>query len=409
MVVRLHHPSKILHGNIRIGGSKSISNRVLIIRALSGDPFPVNGLSEADDTFRLQSLMASGDDLLDAGDGGTTFRFLLAYLCLKGRACTLTGSANLQKRPVGPLVDALCTLGADIVYLSRDGYPPLQIRPSKLGEKTHHIPIRADVSSQFISALLMIGPYLPEGLIIDLEGNLVSKPYIEMTIRMMKYFGAYVESDPHRITIHPSEYQPRSFQVEPDYSSASYYYGFAALADDAEIRLEGFTEESIQGDSVIVKWMENFDIRSTFKDEDLIIRKTGGLKPYKPVWDFSDHPDLFQTMSVICAGSGVHATFRGLHNLKIKETNRLQAMTDELRKAGVDLLPVAGESSSMTLDGKADLFDEPVFESHGDHRMAMALAILGMQGTIEISDAEVVSKSYPGFWDDLLKVGFEVE
>jgi 3-phosphoshikimate 1-carboxyvinyltransferase len=409
MIVRLHHPSKILHGNIQIGGSKSISNRVLIIRALSGESFPVRGLSEANDTIRLQSLLASGEDLLDAGDGGTTFRFLLAYLCLKGRACTLTGSANLQKRPVGHLVEPLRTLGADIAYLSREGYPPLKINPSYLGENTHRVTVRADISSQFISALLMIGPYLPKGLVVDLQGNIVSKPYLEMTIRIMQHFGAQVEADLPGITIHPGNYTPRKFHVEPDYSSASYYYGFAALAEEVEVTLEGFSKDSVQGDSVIVQWLEEFDVHSAFTDAGLVIQRSGGFQPYKPVWDFSDNPDLFQTMAVVCAGAGVDATFRGLHNLKIKETNRLQAMTDELRKTGVDLLPVAGADSSMTLAGKADLFEEPVFESHGDHRMAMALAILGMKGIVEIGDAKVVSKSYPGFWDDLLKVGFEIE
>ena len=404
-------PDRTLTGTITLDGSKSIANRVLIVRALSGADFPIERMAGSRDTETLQRLLASDETTLDAGAAGTTFRFLTAYLALQPGEQTLTGSERMKQRPIGVLVDALRELGADIGYLENEGYPPLRIGAGEItgGDLT----ISAGTSSQYISALLLIAPTLPKGLNLTLDGKIVSRPYIDMTLNIMAYFGAQTEWEDQTIRVAPTGYTGRPFRVEADWSAASYWYLMAAFADKVALQLDGLYEQSVQGDQAIANIMRGFGIQSTYNDTGVLLEKS--LPPRRSLdQDFLRCPDLAQSVAVACAGTGTGGMFTGLETLRIKETDRIAALQTELAKIQVYLskLPphLTGDATReyFMLEGEATFAEAPTFPTYEDHRMAMAFAPLGMLHPVAIEEPEVVVKSYPAYWDDLRSVGFEI-
>ena len=402
--------NNIVKGKIKLNGSKSISNRVLIIEALSGKKIKIDNLSEADDTQTLKALLKSGKKKLNAGAGGTTFRFLTAFLaCQEGRKVELTGSERMQQRPIKILVDALNQLGADITYLKEDGFPPLKIKGKKLVGGSITIP--ADTSSQYISALLMIAPTLEKGLVLTLEGEIMSKPYIQMTINLMNQFGAKASFEKQTITVEPGAYTAKKFFVEADWSAASYFYEIAALAEYSIIRIKGLQENSLQGDAVISEIMSDFGIETTFLKNEIQIKKIAEVEKLKWSYDFIQCPDLAQTMITLCAAKNINAQLKGLSTLLIKETDRVAALNTELSKynAGLVFNPVKNNWLLEASDFKAIPDGESPIETYDDHRMAMAFAPLCLvTEQIIIDDPMVVTKSYPDFWKDLEVLGFIV-
>ncbi|HMN90481.1 MAG TPA: 3-phosphoshikimate 1-carboxyvinyltransferase [Saprospiraceae bacterium] len=401
-------------GEVTLAGSKSISNRALIIQSLCTPPFSIDRLANAKDTRLLQHLLQSESIVRDAGAAGTTFRFLTARFAFQADTQILTGTDRMKKRPIGVLVEALQQLGADIEYLEEPGYPPLRINPPRTTGVTHRLRISASTSSQYISALLMIAPTLPRGLDLTLEGDVVSRPYIEMTLALMQYFGIKSYWNHNRIQIASQDYQPKAFTVEADWSAASYYYAMAAFADELDLQLNGLFPNSAQGDAVLTEMMKKFGIQTTFNQQG--IRLTKSAAPLPPVfeYDFLECPDLAQTIAVVCAGLGLQAIFTGLQTLRIKETDRIAALKNELAKLQVSLAALPARFSQKTgkqyyqIEGKPNITKTPVFATYEDHRMAMAFAPLAMFAPIAIAEPEVVEKSYPDFWTDLEKIGFKI-
>ncbi len=415
-ILSLSKPDRSLCGALALNGSKSISNRALIILKLA-NAVPsewLSNISTSKDTSTLQALLAQSGDTFDAGDAGTTFRFTAAYLALQPGQQTLTGSARMQERPIGPLVDALRSLGADIQYLGQGGYPPLLIGERVATRETvSTINVKADVSSQFLSALLLVAPYLPNGLELVPEGPLVSRPYLEMTLKMMRYFGADVQWAGNAIRVAPGAYQARSLVVEADWSSASYWYGMAVFAEELELRLEGFQAESWQGDAVLADMMRSFGIETIFEGNALLLQKSGQAPRPFFEHDFLECPDIAQTLAVVCAGLGVTGIFSGLETLSIKETDRIAAIKAELKKVGVSFAKLPQhfnkqnpEKTFYYAQGKANWESPPRFATYGDHRMAMAFAALSMLGEVWVESPSVVRKSYPEFWGHLEALGF---
>jgi 3-phosphoshikimate 1-carboxyvinyltransferase len=415
MTYSISKKDKKISGEIRLAGSKSISNRALIIRALCKDDFEIKAIASSKDTEILMGLLASNNSVFDCGPAGTTFRFMTAYLSLQQGSQILTGTERMKQRPIGILVEALKELGADIEYLENEGYPPLKINSPKNFGSDNQLTISAGTSSQYISALLMIAPVLPNGLRLNLDGKIVSRPYIEMTLNLMSYFGIKYEWNENLITIAQQKYQAKDFVVEADWSAASYYYAMAAFSDELDLQLRGLFEDSVQGDAVLTAIGESFGVKSTFNESGVHLSKAE--KPAKPFFekDFIKCPDLAQTIAVMCGGLGMHGLFTGLETLKIKETDRVKALEIELAKVQVwvSKLPSRFSKNSSKeyyqVDGKAVVENEPTFDTYEDHRMAMAMMPLAMFGEIKIKDPVVVEKSYPAFWEDIQKLGFEVK
>jgi 3-phosphoshikimate 1-carboxyvinyltransferase len=415
----LRHSNNVpFTGRIALTGSKSIANRALIIRALTPGGFPIHRLAAADDTVRLERLLASTDEVLDAGPAGTTFRFLTGYLSRRPGHQVLTGSQRMKERPVGLLVDALRALGADIEYTEKEGYPPLRIGYSDLAA-TNELTIAADTFSQYISSLLMLAPTLPAGLRLTLAGGIVSVPYIKMTLSLMAYFGVTSSWEEQTIVVEAQTYQPKAYTVEADWSAASYYYGVAALAKEAvDLQIDGLFEQSVQGDSVVAKLYERFGVTTAYNETGLRITKPANA-PVPPFFeqDFVECPDIAQTLMATCAGLGVQALYSGLQTLFIKETDRVKAMKTELGKVGIALYKIPAHMSGATegqqyfgQEGKADFVaGVPTFATYHDHRMAMAMAPLALLAPVRIEDPEVVGKSYPDFYRDFEQLGFVVE
>jgi len=410
-IITLSKPDKTLRGTLLLDGSKSISNRALIVQALSGQALGGPGLSDSKDTRTLYRLLQQTENEYDAGDAGTTFRFMTAYLAMQPGTQVLTGSARMRERPIGALVEALRALGANIQFLEKDGYPPLRIGALQHTGQ-HRISIPADVSSQFLSALAMIGPYLPEGLELVPEGRLVSRPYLEMTLQLMRYFGAEVVWEGESVRIAPGGYQTRDFVVEADWSAASYWYAFAAFAEEVDLKLEGLLADSWQGDAVLPKMMEAFGVHTEFEENGIRLSKNG--KTPRPIfeWDFIECPDIAQTLAVVCAGLGVQGVFTGLETLSIKETDRIAALKAELSKIGTSFSKLPArfskkhpEKTYYMVSDQAKWTDPPQFATYGDHRMAMAFAPLAILGAVQVMEPGVVVKSYGGFWEDLRAVG----
>ena len=382
--------------------SKSISNRALILNALSGNKSTLHNLSDANDTQLMLKLVGSADKIIDVEDAGTTMRFLTAYFSATNQHKIVTGTHRMKERPIGILVDALRSLGADVEYLEKPGYPPLEIKQFS-GQKTDTLRIRGDVSSQFISALMMVAPTLPQGLSLILEGKIGSRPYIEMTASMMKLFGVACDVLEKQVNIPTRPYQPTEFTVESDWSGSSYWYAFASLASQAELRLPRLFLDSLQGDSAIMKIMESLGIQTAMDGNLVSLSKTDRME--KISWDFTHCPDLAQTVAVVCAAKGVEGNFTGLESLRIKETDRIAALQNELRKIGADLRE---EKDHWKLIPSKKFPEKAFFNTYKDHRMAMAFAPLATIMDVEIENPSVVRKSYPRFWDDMRSLGFEL-
>ena len=400
--LRLRHQSGNLDGKIQITGSKSESNRMLLLRAL----FPhieLDNLSNSDDTAAMKSGLESDNDLVDIGHAGTSMRFLTAYYStLENQEKTLTGSSRMQERPIGILVDALRQLGADIIYLKNEGYPPLLIKGKRL--TASEVRLSANISSQFITALMLIAPSLPYGLCLQLEGKITSVPYIEMTLSLLHQIGVKATFTGQQIQVfHKKDIAQATHAVESDWSSASYYFSMIALSKDADITLSTYKENSLQGDKVLMEIYELLGVNSMIKNNTLHLQKQAlGSKLIQ--LDLSDAPDIAQTIAVTCYGLGVACDLTGLHTLKIKETDRLVALQKELTKLGA-IIEVTDKS--LHLHKRTNpIHPNVLIETYHDHRMAMAFAPLALLVPIRIQDADVVSKSYPGFWKDLGRLGF---
>jgi 3-phosphoshikimate 1-carboxyvinyltransferase len=410
-------PDKNLKGSISLPASKSISNRLLVMRALTGSNFMINNLSEADDTMLLQKLLSAVQNPnvkkkvqeLDVANAGTVMRFLTAFLSLRVGKWVLTGSERMKQRPIGILADALRHLGASIDFLAKPGYPPLMINGRPLTGKD--ITIDPGVSSQFTTALLLIAPYLPGGMTIHLKGNVVSMPYIYMTIRLMQLCGAEVKLGKARIQVKPGGYVPVEYNVEADWSSAAFWYEAAVFAEDVNLELLGLRFDSMQGDAVLPAIYQNFGISTEFTDHGIRLTRTS-KKIDGFYFDFSDYPDIAQAVIATCAGIGIRGRFEGIQSLQIKETDRVRAMKNELEKLGIPVSLFEENNVVNALEiipKKTDFQGGVTFESYGDHRMAMTLAPLALKtGVLKLLNPDVVVKSYPRFWDHLRETGFEI-
>jgi 3-phosphoshikimate 1-carboxyvinyltransferase len=412
--IKLHSTSKKIEADIVLGGSKSITNRALLIRALCSNHFDIQNISLSDDSEAMEKILSQTEGPYDAGHAGTTFRFLTAYFAFKDGTQIMTGSDRMKQRPIGPLVDALNHIGANITYAENHGFPPLVINaPSE--KIKNEVSIKADVSSQYLSALLMLAPTLPSGLNITLEGELVSRPYLEMTLTMMQTFGVSHIWEGNTISIRPQAYIGTTYFVEADWSSASYLYSWAAIAEEAEITISGLFLDSMQGDAAIMKIAESFGVNTKSLNGKLIITKSkSSLAIPFFEYDFIQQPDIAQTVFTMCAACGVQGLFTGLQTLSIKETDRIAAFKTELSKIGILISKVPprfkkkDERIFYMLNGELNFEETPAFDTYHDHRMAMALAPLAMLNDIKINDADVVSKSYPNYWEDIRKMGVTV-
>lgn len=401
--IQINKNNHIRKTSLVLPASKSESNRVLIMAALSGNQDSIGNLSTARDTQILVRLLKSKEETLDVIDAGTTMRFLTAYIAITGQQRILTGTPRMCQRPIGILVDALRQIGARIEYLQREGFPPLRMNGFHWNGNTQ-IEMRGDVSSQFISAMMMIAPLLDKGLTLTLSGKIGSRPYIQMTLDLMKHFGVLTNWTGNKIEIPHQHYMPAFYEVGPDWSGASYWYGVVALADMGEIELSGFRNDSIQGDRVIARIMENLGVESSFQDTGVRLTKKSHISLLN--YDFSDCPDLAQTVAVTCATKGIEGRFLGLESLKIKETDRIAALQHELRKMGAHLREHSPGKWELIPSKKLPARVE--IETYDDHRMAMAFAPLATRMDVRIQNPEVVNKSYPSFWSDFVKSGFKV-
>lgn len=386
---------------ISLPASKSISNRVLIVDALCPSSSSITNLSTARDTITMKRLLSSQSQTLDVIDAGTTMRFLTAYLTVTNQEKTITGTERMCQRPIKILVNALNTLGAQIEYLNKAGYPPLAI--SSLAEqKTNKITIRGDVSSQYISALLMIAPVLPKGLNLILEGKIGSRPYIEMTLQIMAKFGVNATWKENTINIERQSYNSVPIEIEPDWSGASYWYSFVALAKEGSVLLPNLKQKSLQGDSAINTIMSQLGVETSFSKEGAILKKGNHIN--EVAINFSDCPDLAQTVAVVCAAKNIHCKMTGLESLKIKETDRILALQNELAKIGAEL--IASDNHWKLIPSKK-LPNKVTINTYDDHRMAMAFAPLSTLMDVVIENPDVVNKSFPNFWEEVDKLGFK--
>jgi 3-phosphoshikimate 1-carboxyvinyltransferase len=405
MSITLKSNKHVIFTTVTLPYSKSISNRILIIKALTQKKIDKKDFSTADDTHiliqALQQIAHQNKEPIEinVGHAGTAYRFLTAYLCLLNRAYILSGSNRMHQRPIKPLVDALNELGANITYLEKEGYPPLKIHPSNLiGKK---VIVKGNISSQYISSLMLIAPYLKNGLTISIEGEIVSLPYLKMTADIMKKYGVSVKKTNNEFVIPPQKYSSNDdFSVELDWSAASYWYSLLALAERGEIVFLNLYMDSLQGDSVVAEIYQQFGIQ-TFADEK-------GVKIFKQhktqltyfEYNFLNCPDLAQTVFVTCLGLGIDAKFTGVDTLSIKETNRIVALKTEAEKMGASVIVSPNE---IHLKCNTFSVNQPV-ETYHDHRMAMSFAPLVMKSnTITIENEEVVNKSYPNFFSQLRK------
>ena len=398
----LRHQSGNLHGRIQITGSKSESNRMLLLQALYPQ-ITLDNLSNSDDTVAMKSGLESDKNMVDIGHAGTSMRFLSAYYStLENQEKILTGSSRMQERPIGVLVDALRQLGADISYLKNEGYPPLLIKGKRL--TASEVRLSANISSQYITALMLIAPSLPDGLRLYLEGKITSIPYIEMTLSLLHKIGVDAIFSGQHIQVFPKkDITQITHAVESDWSSASYYFSMVALANEADVSLSTYKKDSLQGDRVLMDVYQQFGVKSSIENNTLALKKQTMGSTHVQL-DLSDAPDIAQTIAVTCYGLGLSCSLTGLHTLKIKETDRLVALQNELSKLGAT---IEITDKSLHLHKRTNpIRPNVLIETYHDHRMAMAFAPLGLLVPIRIQDADVVTKSYPGFWKDLEQNGF---
>lgn len=390
----------------QLPSSKSISNRVLILKALAGNPTTLSNLSSARDTRLMEALVSSNDHVIDVMDAGTTMRFLTSYFSVTGKKKLITGTDRMKQRPIGLLVDALRKIGAEVIYKGVEGFPPIETLGFS-NQKTDQIEIPGNVSSQYISALMMVAPSLPKGLHIKLTGAVGSVPYIKMTAALMEDFGADVKMDlsKNEIIVKNAGYKPSNVTVEADWSAASYWFSFVGLAEKAEITLNNVTKESLQGDRAIVGIMDQLGVKSEFQDSTLKLSKAQSKKHLD--YDFKDCPDLAQTVIPFCAANGITCDLKGLESLPIKETDRIAALQNEIKKIGAELTEPSKGNWKVT-PGKISTCPIKI-QTYHDHRMAMGFAPWATLTDLEIEAPEVVNKSYPGFWEDVKSVGIKVD
>ena len=404
-----------LDATIKLPASKSISNRALIICALAGGKCLPENLSDCDDTEVVIKALSSMPETVDIKAAGTAMRFMTAFLATtQNNGHVLTGTERMKHRPIKILVDALLQLGADISYMGEEGYPPLRIKGQRLSGGA--LEIAGNVSSQFISALLLIGPMLSNGLELRLTGEIISRPYIDLTLWTMREFGADAEwTAVDTITVRPKPYQSRPYYIENDWSAASYWYEMVALSPqkEAEVRLEGLMDGSKQGDSSVRYNFSLLGVKTIFeskkpgKPTTVTLRKNGHCVP-RLEYDFMNSPDLAQTFVVTCAMMNIPFHFTGLQTLRIKETNRIEALKNEMRKLGYAIEAING--CELRWNGERCEADElPAIDTYEDHRMALAFSPIALLRPIVINNPHVVTKSYPHFWNDLQQAGFKVE
>ncbi|MFD1165712.1 3-phosphoshikimate 1-carboxyvinyltransferase [Sphingobacterium daejeonense] len=407
----LTHPSQEIKGTVQLTGSKSESNRALIIQALSKGTVKVENLSEAADTVTLKAALEKAQDTstdlktIDIGPAGTAMRFLTSYLNLIKGNFVLTGTERMQQRPIGILVDALKDLGADIHYENKSGYPPIKIEGGMIQGKDK-ISIQGNISSQYISSLLLIASSLKKGLTLDIQGELTSRPYVTMTLEMLKECGIAYDFKQNSIHIAKQTFQESVIYVEPDWSAASYWYSIVALSKNGHIVLPGLKQHSLQGDMEIVEIMTHFGVESSFESDGLHLKKVA-LNSDKTLFDFKECPDLAQTVVVVASALKKDVSFTGLETLKIKETDRILALQTEIAKFGAELI-ADGETYHLKTENVSDPRNLTI-STYEDHRMAMAFAPLALVfQQVIIEEPEVVEKSYPMFWDHLQQQGFSI-
>jgi 3-phosphoshikimate 1-carboxyvinyltransferase len=411
---------------LQITGSKSETNRLLLLQALYPN-LTLENTSKSDDSevmvkalahnchtelVEVSQLTTRNPQLIDLHHAGTAMRFLTAFFAIQeNREVVLTGSSRMKERPIKILVDALRKLGADISYEENDGFPPIKIKGKKL--TSNKVSLDANISSQYISALLLIAPKLENGIEVTLEGEITSVPYIKMTLALLNQIGVETSFEENTIKVyHLSQIPPLGVRgiIESDWSSASYFYSIVALSEiGTEIKLSSYKENSLQGDSILVEIYKNFGVETVFKNNNSIVIKKINVHnsfPFGEGWDGANSPDIAQTIAVTCFGLGIGCHLTGLHTLKIKETDRLVALKNELTKLGAT---ISVTNDSLTLEPSKKMNENCLIKTYQDHRMAMAFAPLALKKPIIIEEAEVVSKSYPTFWDDLKKIGFLIK
>ena len=406
MQYQLSAPASV-HTTVQLPASKSISNRVLILNALSGDSTRPQNLSDCDDTQVMIHALDNMPDVIDIHAAGTAMRFLTAYLSVTPGIHLITGTERMRQRPIRILVDALRTLGAHIEYVGNEGFPPLRIHGTQLAGS--EIELAGNVSSQYISALLMIGPALQNGLRLTLTGDIISRPYIDLTLQLMRAFGARAGwTGENQLCVEPLPYQaPDAYYVESDWSAASYWYEICALMPHAEIELPGLFRQSPQGDAQVASLFASLGVETRYEDNRVILSKSG-IKTSRLEYDFINQPDLAQTFVVTCALLDIPFCFSGLQSLKIKETDRMAALITEMRKLGYVLEEKDG--SVLMWNGERCTPDAfPCIDTYEDHRMAMAFAPACIRlENVQINNPQVVSKSYPHYWEDLSCAGFSI-
>ena len=401
------HQSPI-NNQLAVTGSKSESNRLLLLNQLFKNVLKLENVSNSEDSQLMQKALANQSDLIDIHHAGTAMRFLTAYYSIQnGRNITLTGSERMKQRPIKVLVDALNKLGAEISYQENEGFPPLQIKGRKITQDSITIP--SNISSQYISALCLIGTKLENGLTINLDGKIISVPYIQMTIQLLNRAGIKANFEGNTISIpFTASVQPQTIQVESDWSSASYYYSLIALAKNSEIKISTYFEDSLQGDSALQTiYTDNFGVISTFENGILTLKNNPEFQFKESVeLNLINTPDIAQTIAATCVGLKLKCHLTGLETLKIKETDRLVALKNELEKFGA-IITITDDS--LTIEGYQDFTETPTLETYNDHRMAMCMAPLAQLFTIRIKDEMVVEKSYPTFWEDWKQLGFTIK
>jgi len=406
MIYHLSNNNRTINGIIEIGGSKSESNRLLMLREYSSD-FKITNLSKSDDTKTLIDALINTNKTIDVNHAGTAMRFLVSnYASKPNSEITLTGSDRMKDRPIGVLVKALRDLGADIEYQEKEGYPPLKI----IGKKIilNEVSLPANLSSQYISSLMMLGVKLDNGIKLNLEGNITSKPYILMTKKLIEKIGCKVVINNNQIEVSGNHKSfDKIFEVESDWSSASYFYSIVALSKDAKITLKTFKRNSIQGDAIVSRIYKQLGVDTLYNKDYIIISKNKNINlPKKLDLDLSDSPDLAQTIAVSCLGLGIDCRLSGLHTLKIKETDRIEALKKEFLKLGIKNIETS--DNTIYFEGNQKINNNIKIATYQDHRMALSFSALAVIIDISIESPNVVSKSFPGYWENLKTLGFKI-
>ena len=397
-MIKISSKNKTIYGSIDLESSKSISNRLLIIKALCKTKFEIQNLSNAKDTKILNELLDSFNKRIDLNceDAGTALRFLIAFLATKDGIWKVSGSKRMHERPVKPLIDCLKELGAEIKYLEKEGFPPIEIKSKKLKSKKLSLP--GDISSQFISALLLVAPTIENGLTLEITSKVLSKPYIAMTLGLMSEFGIEYSWENNVIKVEQQNYIGKNIEVENDWSAASFWYSFLALSKSGEVKIPNLYAKSLQGDSVLSSIYLKLGIKTEFNEDSIVLYKTKNIAKELEL-DLSNYPDLALPIIVTCCGLGIKAHLMGLESLKVKESNRLECIKKELEKFNV--ISSISDSSIKIKKNQKIVQPTSIIECHNDHRIAMSIAPLCMKvDSIKFDNKEVVNKSYPKFWED---------